>query len=562
MARDVEADLKVNDKTGAGVDAAARKLDDYSSKVKKTGLDAEKSLAGSMTRLGSRLSKEGATVGSKFAGDFLTGSAQLISKGGPALAVAAGAAAPFLSAVMSGAVVGGAGIGGIVGGAVLASRDARVKAAGERLGENLLGQLERSAAPFVPQMIAAANDVGEAFQTRIGGSLDRIFRASSGYLRPLLSGVLGFADAAADGFADVVEAAGPVIGVLRDDLPRLGRNFADMLRMIAGDGEAGARGLHVAFTLVGHTLQWVGMTLANLNALFEKAVDWGRYLGAGPWLKMIGALDKTSAATDVAADSSMGFMRALEGETRAAQATMQTLEQLRDQNLTAAEAQTRLAQGTRDAARAIRENGRATSNNTEAGAKNNATLQGLARQINATRDATVKQTGSTHAANVAMQGARETFVRLAVQTGRNTAEANRLANQLLGIPKITRVEARFDKKRAQQDVHNFRGALADIPRNINVQVRINAINAAIGPLRSLQSASGYGPDSGYASAVRSPRFAGDAGSGQHRTGGPSSVSVGVETTVLLDGAPVAARARSVARQEIATERWRESVGRR
>jgi len=563
VARDVEADLRVRDQTGPGVDSAARKLDGYARKVKSTGLDTEKSLAGNMKRLGDRLGREGAGVGAKFAGDFLSGSAQLISRGGPALAVAAGAAAPFISAVLSGAVVGGAGVGGIVGGAIIASRDARVKAAGERLGEQLMSRLEKSAQPFVPVMIAAADQVGQAFEGKIGKSLDRVFSMSSTYLRPLLSGVLGFGEEAADAFADVVAAARPVINVLRDDLPTLGRQFGDMLRAIAGDGEAGARGLHVAFKLVGFTLQWTGATLANLNMLFEKTIEYGRYLGAGPFLKLVGALEKTDAATTEVTASTMGFERALEAEASAAQRTMRTLEELRDSNLTAAESKTRLAEQSREAARAIRDNGRATSDNSKKGRENNAALQGLARQINSTRDAIVRQTGSTYAADAAMQTARSTFVRLAMQAGRTAGQAERLANELLGIPKVTRPKIDVNNAEALRKARQADAAIerAARDRTARITVQVNNINAALGPLRSLRSAgANFGAgDGGYRSAVRM----GAGGSpSTSRTGGPAEVSVLSETTVLLDGAPVVARARTVARQEIASQRWRESVGRR
>lgn len=561
MARDVEADLKVNDKTGPGLKGATRGLDQFDQRVKQTATQTEKGLTASLRRTGARMERDAKGVAGRVGGQLVSGTAQAVMAGGPILVGALAAIGTLGASAISGAIIGGAAAGGVVGGAVIAARDARVKGAFDAMAERITTRLEKSAEPMVPALLRVAQRGSDEFDRRLGGTLDRIFGQSSRYLDPLLDGLLGLTSNAADGFADLVDAARPVVAVLRDDLPVLGRQLGDVLSSMATQGETGARGLHVALRLVGYTIQAVGMTVVNLNKLFEATVNYGRYLGAGPWLKLVGALDQVDSSTIGAQQATMGFERAMEESTAAARVNIATMEQLRDQRLSVSEAQTRLASTTRDAAAAIRDNGRATSNATKAGNANNATLQGLARQINTTRDAIVAQTGSTYAANAAMQTARSTFVRLAMEAGRTAGQANRLADELLGIPKVVTPRINVNNAEALRKARQADAAIehAARSRTARINVHVAGISAARRAISEAGGATGFGGgDGGFRHTFAAP----NGGDGyRSRTGGPAApLSLTSDVSVTIDGRGIEAMVDAKIRQSEDRQDWRRRNG--
>ncbi|MEW2382313.1 hypothetical protein AB0873_09505 [Micromonospora sp. NPDC047707] len=215
------------------------------------------------------------------------------------------AAAPSLAAILSGAVVGGAGAGGIVGGAVLAARDPRVKAAGAELGAFVLGDLERRASSFTPDVLDAIEDIRRGWIS-LGPDLSRIF-ASSRFIDPLVDGAVSGGRKLVAGLADAVDEADPVMDALGRSFDAVGDAAGEAFTQLAQDADEGASAiddLTMAVTRLIQTASAIthaGATVKGWTEEVDKAVDRGRY-----WIEdnsyLAEALGKVGVKLDLTAD--------------------------------------------------------------------------------------------------------------------------------------------------------------------------------------------------------------------------------------------------------------------
>lgn len=200
--------------------------------------------------------------------------------GGVAAPIAAGMAVdliPLLGGVVASAVIGTAAGAGIVGGVMLAAKDARVAAAGKDLGKTLLTGLQDKASVFVEPLLQQFDKIGGALSGSIGDNLSKIFSSSSQYLAPLTNGLLGFVDQATKGIANAAEAAGPVIEVLSNHLAGIGSAIGDVFTLLSKDGVAAASALDTALTLVEDTIKAVGEGIHLLTMAYEGLVLIGAF---------------------------------------------------------------------------------------------------------------------------------------------------------------------------------------------------------------------------------------------------------------------------------------------
>lgn len=218
----------------------------------------------------------------------------------PAASVAGGvlavAMAPTLAAGVAGAVVGAAGVGGIVGGVKLAARDARVKEAGESLGNFILGDLEDRASGFVPVVLDGIDDIRAGWKT-LGPDLDRIF-SSSRFVDPLVAGAVSGGRSLIRGVADMVAKSEPVIAAFGSGLDRIGDATGDVLSTLADDADEGASAINDMTVAMSNFIRVSGQILHAGAALkgyaddLDTVVDRSRYwIEDSSWLaKTLGEL--------------------------------------------------------------------------------------------------------------------------------------------------------------------------------------------------------------------------------------------------------------------------------
>jgi hypothetical protein len=554
MARDVEFNVTASDKTGAALSSAERgflatskRIDDIG---KKTGDSLGKGLLKSVAATSPKLAAAIAGAVEKSAG-----------AAGPLLGGIGIAAAPIIASSLSGAIIGGAGIGGVIGGVILASRDARVQAAGKDLGSKLLGTLTQQSQVFIGPVLQSIDSIGESFD-RVSDKTENIFRNSAKYVEPLTRATTSAMESVIGGVDRLVARAGPVIDSISRGIAQTGADIGDLFSDISENADGAAAGVDALFSTISGLIQVTGPAITGLTAVNEQLTKLGFSGGLLSSLDRLNSqLDTTGTFTRHVAGETANLNGAVSEATNEANAYYSGLARVNDQLTEQASASRdaygatiSAAEATARATSVIKENGRGLRLNTEKGRENREALNNLAAAYVRQYDATVKVNGvGAQSAGVANRN-RAAFVAMAEKAGYSAGKARSLATSLGLIPakKTTKIDA--PTASASAKISAFKKQLGNIPSVKNVTIKVGVSESAKASALRKQSLPAYSAGS----------FAGVSAQdgGQFRTGGPSPVSVQNEVTVLLDGAPFT---RAITRTVSASERrtaWRAKVGRR
>jgi hypothetical protein len=190
-----------------------------------------------------------------------------VQRGGPAAASSFGDLfeGGMVNALKSPAIAAAAGvlalaigplIGSAVGGAIIAAGGAGVAALGvagafqadpERVGAAWQSEISRIEAEWVHASTAFVGPTTDAIH-RLGNAIHDIgikdlLGDAAGLVEPLSKGVAGFTTGLGRGLDALVSKAGPLIEVLKTELPEVGRSIELSLSMIAGGNKGAADGL-------------------------------------------------------------------------------------------------------------------------------------------------------------------------------------------------------------------------------------------------------------------------------------------------------------------------------
>jgi hypothetical protein len=537
MARDVEINVTASDRTGEALAAAERAFkrtsDNVKRESKKTGDGVAEGLVSAIERFSPKLAA-GITQTLTDAG----------AAGGPLLVGGLVASAPLLAATLSAAVIGGAGIGGVIGGVLLAARDARVQAAGKDLGTRLLGSLEQDAVPFIQPVLKAIDTIGDSFD-RVNGRIKNIFANSSRFVEPLVNGATKGFEGILRGIDSLVANAGPVIAALSDGLAQLGNSVGDLFEQIGGQSGGAAAALRDIFDVLSSFLTILGPVIAGLTKVYEVLSKFGvikqlAYGLAGPIGMVAQQFDragesarKTGSGSFAAADGFQAaksgadkMATALQSTTASADAMREATRQLTDQNNGLYSSTTSVASAISNASKTISENGRNLALNSAKGRENRDALSSVAQAARQNYDAFVKVNGVGPKSAALAETLRGSFIRLAEKAGKGASEARNLANQLLGIPSKRDTKISLEAAKALENAREVRRAISAVQgKTVTVTVKVNAgaLNKArlgkLGPQANLAASSSFA-------------FANGAGGG--RTGGPAAVTVDNQTNVRVD----------------------------
>lgn len=166
---------------------------------------------------------------------------------GPALGIAAAAAAPFVGAAISGAVIGGAGLGGIAGGLLIASKDPKVSSALDALKKETGDRLKDAATPFVPVALAGIHEIDGALK---GINFKGIFADAAKFSGPLINGIADLVSGLGRGITDLIHNAGPAVKAIGDGIGEIGNAIGDGFSELSKDGKQGADALQDLFTVI------------------------------------------------------------------------------------------------------------------------------------------------------------------------------------------------------------------------------------------------------------------------------------------------------------------------
>lgn len=499
--RDILVNLLGKETVSPAAGKAGRAIDDLGDEMRDTAKDAEKldgeiddlkkSLAGlaaayaaagsaadraaivKSIRVDERQLREKSKIAkilSDTGGDAAAGfSAQFVGRVGPLLAraplsppiigaIAAGA--PVIASTVAGAVTAGVGLAAVGAGLKIAFSDPSVKAAGAGLQAQVGDQLKDSAKPFVPATLNAIGIVRKEFRS-IKPVLDDVFADSALYVAPLTRGLGGFARELAPGIRDAVRNAEPLIDMLEDHIPRAGAAVSSVLTDLSSVSKESANTISAILTATEASVAGVGKGIEVLSTL-------NKYVGSGP-LKTFGDLVKDNDDGTENWNQDLGKLNNTLGEFRgkaydaaaAGRDFATAMDQVHDNNLTAAEAVLSLKE-------ALAEQKDVVDKKKGTNAAEERWLIELARRSNDASAALDAQGRSAAESAAHHRQLRQDFINAAIAAGKTAAQAARLADQYLNVPKKVDTKFNVNKQQAERDLNaiNAKANHAARPRTI------------------------------------------------------------------------------------------------
>lgn len=426
-----------------------QKLGDAATKWANSGDSAGKKFAQGIGKGIGKVAELGGQVGGGLSKAVTAAGPQVALAVSAVLVGAAVAAAPAVGA----AVVGGAGLGGLVGGVMIASKDARVAAAFDSLKEEAGTSLQEAAGRFVPATLDAIKAGKAAFRGMLP-DLKRIFDVSATWLTPFTQSLGRAAQLALAGIAQAVTKAGPIITVIGQGIEGIGKAVGQTFAMLSDNGNSMALALKGVFWLLESSIRGVGGMLNLLVEAFEYFVN---KIPGGKKL-----LDSMTASQDGAKSSALnlaGGFQALAGDANAAAAGLtnakQKADELVDSNIGLARSQLASRDATRQAAEAIKENSTAKLTNQQRADANKTALLNMAQAFNQETAAGEKSGIGAGKASAAYATNREALVKMAQKAGLSKTQADKLAASLLKIPKDVKTDINANTKTANKQLETF-----------------------------------------------------------------------------------------------------------
>ncbi len=581
--RDVEIDVLMRDKTGAGVGSVDRNLKKVQKSYRDVDAASKKSMSAAsqiasqwgrglskVSGAASRWAHSGDSAGKRFArgiGSAVSkigelgatiggGLSKAVSAAGPyvqialmgVLAAAATAAGPALA----GAIVGGAGLGGVVGGLMIAAKDARVASAFDGLKEEIGTGLQDAAKRFVPASLNAIKEARSGFRALLP-DLRRIFDVSATWVAPLTKSLGLGAKLAVDGITKAVTKAGPVVAAIGDGIVMIGRAIGKVFASLSDNGVSMAAALKVTLAIVAGAIDQAGKAINFLVEAFEFFVN--KIPGGKAALERFAG---TSAGAKGSALNLAGGFQALgedadaaaKGITKANEAARETV----NSNIGLAQAQIASRDATRQASAAIRDNAKAKMTSKQRADANKTALLSMAQAFNTEAEAGERSGISAAKASEAYATNRARLVAMAQKAGMSKKAAEELAASMLTIPRNVKTDVNVNTKTAASQVETIKKSIQTIKgKTVTITVQV---------LRSGNHRMPGGGQLTFDGAAGAAGWRSGADGSTSRTGGPTPVSVQSTVNVLLDGAPFRQMTAQAVEQDRRRERWRQKVGTR
>jgi hypothetical protein len=558
MARDIEADVKINDKTSAGLKKAEEN-------VRKSGKTINKEFEKFGTGTGDALIKGIGSVAPKLAGRIAKGVGEGAKLGAPLLISGITAALPAISSLLGSAIaIGGVGAG-VLAGVTLAARDSRVKEAGTTMGQTLLIGLQENAGAFVQPVLQGIEQIKSRF-IELRPTIKSIFDGSSRFVAPLTDALLDVGQSLLEGIDQAIANAGPVIDSLVEGLSGTGEAIKGLMDDLTANGEANARILTATFDGLNGTITVLGATLGfvrDIFAEFDKIAplslfttlselfgdtDENARRSAGGILENADAMQRGALTAEQAEKSTQLYEKALKDNEQAALAAASAQRSLFDDLTAVGEAE--------DAAtEALKKNGKTLDANTEKGRANRSALSRLASAYNTTRGNMEKAGKSTTEVNGVLNTQRARLIEAANKAGVYGRKARELADQLLGI-KPRNVDVKVNSAAAAANARNVREEIANIKgKTVTIGLNVTGLTKAREAVNLrrelLMLSTGAGGGFGFA-----------ANDGGNRVGGARPVQVESSVAVNLDGRPFRQLTTTAVDRKARDVAFRSRVGRR
>lgn len=447
-----------------------------------------------LERIAKALPASAAKIGADMAPGVVSGLGGGLARAGASLgpagaAIGAGLAAgatPLLLAGLGGAVIGAAGAGGVVGGLVLAAKDARVKAEAENLAQSLDSMLQTAAAPFVPAVLGAMQDLRKE-SAALAPEFRTIFGAAASYVQPLERGLVGMVKGALPGLRDAVVQAGPVIDALADGLIQTGEAVGDLFSTIAEHAPEGARALTYLFEIVEIGIDSlskmisVGSTAFKWMDIASSAMSGRQAQTAAQYAvaqhNAAAASDRTSSASAQLLEALNRMGGAAEDTTYSVQRLDEAFRNLFDRQMNADQAAIRWQESLAEMNKELRSGARTLSINTAEGRANTKSLLASIEVARRVRDANLARGQSLDLVNAKYASDIEGLRAAAVAAGFNKRQVDALVGAYRRIPDevVTEIKA-TGASSAAASARVAAAAYNALPRSIQTTIYTNRMD--------------------------------------------------------------------------------------
>jgi hypothetical protein len=415
-------------------------------------------------------------------------------------------AAPGIGAAIGAAVASGVGLAGIGGGIALAARDQRVKDAANDLADQVMEPLNRIGKRFVGPVVDALNNELAPAAMNALGNLEEPMNRMSSLVDDLARGVGGFSVRFSDGFAKTLDNAYPVVRRLAEELPELGDALGDMLAEMT-EGEGATMAIVGALDSLESALRVTGETVGWLSDRFSEQVNMGAAMTGSlediyGWVPIVGdqianannhlekwqgnqvgvriELNKTATALPEVSKETTILTGTMGAAIDAAEGLKKAFDLINGATLSQREATREYEEAIDAVTEGIKENGKTLDVHTEKGRANQANLDALVGKTSNLAQATYDETLAKHGAVAAETAAarvyergRAQLIRSAMAMGLSKKEAQKLADQIMKIPKTWSTKFTMPGMgAAKADAAALKRALDRLPREKKITIRV------------------------------------------------------------------------------------------
>jgi hypothetical protein len=559
VAKDVEFNYTASDKTGPAADSVTRRMKKTGEQVKKDNDKLSSDLAKNVVKLAEQVSP-------KLAATLTRGFSSAAEVGPQLLVGGIVAAAPLAGAAVSAAIIGAAGTGGIIGGVLLASKDARVQAAFAGMKARIGDELTNAAEPFVKTTIDGIGDIEDAVETIDFGA---IFTKSAQNAKPVITGVSNAVRELGDGVENLVERSGPVMDQLGDSIADLGQHAGDFLSTVSHGSDGAAAGLRDVTHTVDTLLDVLGPTTLALSTVYgwlSKIGVAGQFMTdllgpvgqIGDLLQKMGVIGgHASGQLTLVQQGVRDIGSAAGGASPSVQELTGKVDDLAGAGRDLYGSTTNVSQSIADLKKSLKDNGKTLDENTQKGRDNRSALLGVATALTGSYDAYVKVNGAGEGANRVLAANRQKFIDAAVAAGKSRDAAKQLADKLLGIPKTASTHINTNADDARDKINGVHTAINNLPSSKSVTVSVSIPAAQLRKVNNTLDRLGGGFSAGNSFA-----FAGPNGGSNEPARAPMSERIDNYLTVNVDGKPQRDYTNRRVRQASKRDAWRQKVGRR
>jgi hypothetical protein len=399
------------------------------------------------------------------------------------LVAGAVAAAPAVGAAVNAGILLGLGGGALAAGIAGALQNPEVKATWADFGDFLKSGLADASSSFVQPMEAAAVTLRSDF-SQVFTVLSRDLDALAPALTRVADGFGSFLTNMLPGLDNALQASGPLLMALGDELPRLGTSISFFFDQIAAGGPGAVTFFTDLMTTTEGTIETLGVLTSSLSKVYELTRTQGTAAGltgpVGALMSIVEADKQKTKADDDAAQAAANHRARMTDEAFAAQQAKMSIDQLSaaiDKEVNTAlaghNAHLQFNQSLLDLNESVKQNGTSLNDSTAAGiANSNAILRGAAA-AEVDRQSTLARTGSVEQATAAFDADMGKLYQHAAALGMDKGQVDNLIGAVQSIPHESTTDIQLKgEKVAEDDIRTFKNYLNSIPRSITTYVDV------------------------------------------------------------------------------------------